>query len=106
MKQIQIFPSITTIDSHSLKSYLNEVSRIPCPTPEEEANLASLILEGGKEGRLAKSTFNVKYYKANYGDLRKAFGTDMKKYYIHYITYGKKEKRVANKLLKKINNHK
>ena len=59
MKQIQIFPSITTIDSHSLKSYLNEVSRIPCLTPEEEANLASLILEGGKEGRLAKERLVV-----------------------------------------------
>ena len=59
MKQIQIFPSITTIDSHSLKSYLNEVSRIPCLTPEEEANLASLILEGGKKGRLAKERLVV-----------------------------------------------
>ena len=59
MKQIQIFPSITTIDSHSLKSYLNEVSRIPCLTPEEEANLASLIREGGKEGRQAKERLVV-----------------------------------------------
>jgi hypothetical protein len=51
---------------------------------------------GMKEGRQAKEDFNVKIYKDNYEDLRKAYGNDLPKYYQHYIKWGKNlEKRNA-----------
>lgn len=50
---------------------------------------------GMREGRQAKSTFNVTVYKARYSDLQEAFGDDLQKYYEHYIQYGCKEGRKA-----------
>lgn len=53
------------------------------------------IQYGIKEGRQAESSFNVISYQNNYPDLRAAFGTasDLMKYVIHYLTYGKAEHR-------------
>lgn len=49
---------------------------------------------GMKEGRQAIKTFNVKIYKENNADLRKAFGNaGYEKYFEHYMTYGYKENR-------------
>jgi len=42
-----------------------------------------------KEGRKSISTFNYSYYKSQYPDLEKAFGNDIKQYYIHFQEYGK-----------------
>ena len=52
-----------------------------------------------KESRQANSSFILSYYRANYADLRNAFGNNNTAYYLHYITYGKKEGRIANRLL-------
>ena len=38
---------------------------------------------------------DLKNYKARYADLRRTFGNDNKKYYLHYITNGYKEHRDA-----------
>ena len=57
--------------------------------------LRHFVIYGMKEGRQAKSTFDVVSYQNAYSDLRKAFGTDKKKYYIHYMNYGYKENRTA-----------
>ena len=43
--------------------------------------------------------YNPLYYYLNYKDLRDAFGTDGNKLIEHYVVFGKKEKRVANKLI-------
>jgi hypothetical protein len=43
--------------------------------------------------------YNPLYYYLNYQDLRDAFGTDGNKLIEHYVVFGKKEKRVANKLI-------
>lgn len=54
------------------------------------------IQYGIKEGRQAESSFNVISYQNNYPDLRAAFRTsasDLMKYVIHYLTYGKAEHR-------------
>ena len=59
----------------------------------ETSLFAHFINYGMKEGRMAKSTFNVHAYRAKYADLRKAFGSDLRKYYKHYVTYGYKENR-------------
>jgi len=45
------------------------------------------------------SEYNPLYYYLNYPDLQAAFGADGNKLIEHYVTLGKAEKRVANKLL-------
>jgi hypothetical protein len=48
-----------------------------------------------REGRQAKSSFDVKSYKNKYQDLRIAYGNSLPKYYEHYLKWGSKEKRTA-----------
>jgi len=50
---------------------------------------------GIKEGRQAKSTFNVTIYKSSNPDLQNAFGEKdgYKPYVLHYLQYGHKEDR-------------
>ena len=50
---------------------------------------------GMKEGRQAKSSFDVYSYAYKYADLRHVYGNDLKKYYLHYINYGSMEGRAA-----------
>ena len=50
---------------------------------------------GMKEGRRSCEAFNVLTYREKNGDLKAAFGDDLKQYYIHYINYGKNEGRKA-----------
>ena len=57
--------------------------------------LKHFVLYGMQEGRIAKETFNVKVYRACNPDLQNVFGEDWKKYYRHYLTYGRKEGRKA-----------
>lgn len=59
------------------------------------AAIKHFVTYGMKEGRQAKSTFNVKSYAYKYYDLRKKYKNNLPEYYIHYIKYGKKEGRVA-----------
>ena len=40
--------------------------------------------------------FNPTFYSNRYGDLKKAFGTDSKKLFSHFVEYGMKEGRVAH----------
>ena len=46
-----------------------------------------------------KSEYNPLFYYLNYADLRQAFGTDANKLIEHWVLFGKKEKRVANRLI-------
>ena len=55
--------------------------------------LEHFVNHGMKEGRLAKSSFDVISYKNAYVDLRNNFGNNLTKYYMHYIQHGKKEGR-------------
>jgi uncharacterized repeat protein (TIGR02543 family) len=57
--------------------------------------LAHFVDFGMKEGRLSSPDFDVNTYKANYVDLQNAFGNNTAAYYMHYITNGKAEGRVA-----------
>ncbi len=43
--------------------------------------------------------YNPLYYYLNYQDLRDAYGTDAGKLIEHWVLFGKKEKRVANRLI-------
>ncbi len=69
---------------------------------DDVAVLEHFVRYGMKEGRRAKATFDLKYYKnsAENADLRAAYGVnkeDNYKYYIHYLRWGYKEKRKATK---------
>ena len=53
MRQLKISRSITSRNNEALDRYLNEIAREPMLTPEEEAELATKIHKGGKEGEQA-----------------------------------------------------
>ena len=55
--------------------------------------MAHFVNYGMAEGRQGKKTFDVNSYRNQYADLRAAFGKDLKSYYMHYMTSGKKEGR-------------
>ena len=46
-----------------------------------------------------KAEYNPLYYYLNYGDLRAAYGANPDKLIEHWVTFGKKEGRVANRLI-------
>ena len=54
MRQLKISRSITSRNNEALDRYLNEIAREPMLTPEEEAELAVKIHQGGKEGERAR----------------------------------------------------
>ena len=54
MRQLKILRSITSRNNEALDRYLNEIAREPMLTPEEEAELATKIHKGGKEGEQAR----------------------------------------------------
>lgn len=64
---------------------------------KDQALIDHFVEYGMNEGRLGSNTskFNIVNYFNSYQDLRNAFGTDLRSYYKHYITYGKKEGRAA-----------
>lgn len=60
---------------------------------DDTALLHHFVNFGMAEGRQANSSFDVRAYRANYQDLRAAFGAILKAYYLHYIDYGRHEGR-------------
>ncbi len=55
--------------------------------------LEHFIMCGMNEGRQGVPYFNVYAYQYRYADLRKAFGGNLKAYYLHYLSKGLKEGR-------------
>lgn len=45
------------------------------------------------EGRIAKASFDVTSYRLQYSDLRRAYGNNLKSYYLHYLQWGRQEGR-------------
>lgn len=63
----------------------------------KNALLQHFISFGMQEGRRGNDEFDVKAYMENNPDLVQVFGSeDLKSYYLHYISYGKKEGRIAS----------
>lgn len=63
---------------------------------DQNALLQHFVTFGMQEGRRGNAEFDVRAYMQNNADLINAFGTgDLTSYYLHYITYGKKEGRIA-----------
>lgn len=83
-------------DVYDYEYYINRYSDLAAVFTGDYAGALKHFVENGmNEGRQAKGTFNVNSYShaAKNADLRKAFGDNLKLYYIHYIEYGKAEGR-------------
>lgn len=65
------------------------------PLVEDTALIRHFYNYGMKEGRQASENFSVSAYKARYADLRRAYGSNLKSYYLHYLRYGIKEGRIT-----------
>ena len=60
---------------------------------DDAAVLRHFVSCGMAEGRRGSDSFDVYGYRNCYADLRKAFGQNLKSYYIHYLNCGIKEGR-------------
>ena len=60
---------------------------------DDSAVLRHFINYGMSEGRRGSEAFDVYSYKTRFLDLRKAYGSNLKEYYLHYLEYGMKEHR-------------
>ena len=60
---------------------------------DDAAVLHHFVSCGMAEGRRGSDSFDVYGYRNRYADLRKAFGQNLKSYYIHYLNCGIKEGR-------------
>ena len=79
MKEFRVQTNVYTDRSMTVDKYLQEISKIPMLSPEEEARLAHQMHKGGREGELAKE----KLINAN---LR--FVVSVAKQYAHRISSG------------------
>ena len=64
MKQFKISKNYTNRSEESLDRYLVEISRMPMITPDQEVELAQIIMKGGKKGEEAKEklvTANLRF---------------------------------------------
>jgi RNA polymerase primary sigma factor len=61
MRQLKIAHKITTRESQALDKYLNEISKLPMLTPEEEVRLAQRIREGDQEALDAMTRGNLRF---------------------------------------------
>ena len=57
--------------------------------------LEHFVSVGMAEGRQGCENFNPAAYKANYADIRKAYGNNWKQYYLHFMKIGYAEGRNA-----------
>ena len=60
---------------------------------DDSAVLRHFVNYGMSEGRRGSEAFDVYSYRTRYLDLRKAYGSNLKEYYLHYLEYGMKEHR-------------
>lgn len=61
MRQLKIAHKITTRESLALDKYLNEISKIPMVTPEEEVQLARRIREGDEDALKKLTQANLRF---------------------------------------------
>ncbi|MEN9415769.1 MAG: hypothetical protein RLZ62_2073, partial [Bacteroidota bacterium] len=61
MRQLKIAHKITTRESQALDKYLNEISKLPMLTPEEEVRLAQRIREGDQDALDEMTRGNLRF---------------------------------------------
>ena len=71
-------------------------------TNNQYAVLSYFVNYGMDKGDVACSTFDVHSYRNEYKDLRVAFGTNWRQYYLHYIGLGKREGRHGTGCIKRV----
>ncbi len=62
---------------------------------DSEKLITHFVTVGMSNGLRASENFDSEYYKYKYIDLQKAYGVNIKLYYLHYINYGIKEGRTG-----------
>ena len=87
------------IDYSAVYNYEEYINRYPdikadCGGDDIKA-LEHFVGCGMSEGRIGREAFDVHSYRFKYGDLRRAYRNDLRKYYMHYIQYGKYENRIT-----------
>lgn len=81
---------------YNFENYIENNADIKAKFSNDDAGAMShFVTFGMKEGRVAKTDFDVNSYRNRYYDLRRAFGSSLKDYFNHYISNGKKEGRTA-----------
>ena len=87
-------PSEFTAFKKMVKDILNNgsVSSAPASNTSSDAATTSYVHNGIDYSLV----FNPTFYANRYGDLKKAFGSDSKKLFNHFVQYGMKEGRVAS----------
>ena len=65
---------------------------------DDAAVLRHFVGYGMAEGRRGGEAFDVFGYRTRYSDLRKAYGSNLKSYYLHFINFGQKEGRNGSSL--------
>lgn len=78
-------------DEFNVSYYKENNEDLKCMSNKEAVR--HFVNYGINEGRPTSVNFDVNAYKNKYEDLRNAFGNDIKKYYKHYIMFGKNEGR-------------
>ena len=71
-------------------------------TNNQYAVLSYFVNYGMDKGDVACSTFDVHSYRNEYKDLRAAFGSNWRQYYLHYIGSGKREGRHGTGCTKRV----
>jgi RNA polymerase primary sigma factor len=61
MRQLKIAHKITNRESQALDKYLNEISKLPMLTPDEEVNLAQRIREGDQDALDQMTRGNLRF---------------------------------------------
>ncbi|MGN0437425.1 MAG: N-acetylmuramoyl-L-alanine amidase [Lachnospiraceae bacterium] len=83
-------------DVYDFDDYLKYNADVKQKVSDDDiAAIEHFVKYGMKEGRQAKTSFNVKSYACKYYDLRKAYKNNLPAYYNHYINRGKKQGRTA-----------
>jgi len=71
--------------------YQNRYSDLRHLTAEQA--FAHFTTHGMREARQAHANFDVNAYRNRYADLRNAFGSDLQKFYLHFVNFGQSEGR-------------
>ncbi|MBP3505516.1 MAG: N-acetylmuramoyl-L-alanine amidase [Lachnospiraceae bacterium] len=81
--------------------YINKYSKVKQLYSKDDVGaIQYFVTQGMNDGQQAKASFNVTSYGYRYPDLRRAFKNDLKQYYLHYISCGKREGRTATGTMK------
>ncbi len=86
-------PSFYLSNNEDIRNAFSKRSPAGVVMIDDAAVLRHFVSCGMAEGRRGSDSFDVYGYRNRYADLRKAFGQNLKSYYIHYLNCGIKEGR-------------